>query len=235
MTTFDGPALGRLDWSPDGQRIAVEARPRGHGDIYVVRARGGPPQPLVADPSDDVQPSWSRDRKWIYFGSDRGGKLEIWKVPAGGGAAVQVTRNGGFAAMESPDGKYLYYTKNRQVSGVWKAPVEGGEESRVLDAVSEAVAFEVTSEGIWFLPPSNVFSRQGVPLRFLSFAAGVPKTIVEDGKAHLRGPGRFARWALGPVHTSRPDGIRPDAGGEFPVTDPISLAPYDTSPSTPRP
>ena len=197
LTAFDGPPLGSLHWSPDGQQIAAEARPRGHGDIYLVGAGGGPPRPLVADPSDDVQPTWSRDGKWVYFGSDRGGRTQIWKVPAGGGAAVQVTRNGGFAAVESPDGKYLYYTKNRQVSGLWKAPVEGGEESLVLDAVN-AMAFEVTGDGIWFLPPSNFFSREGVPLRFLSIAGGTAKTIAATVKPALGGlsvsPDR--RWVL---------------------------------------
>ena len=32
-------------------------------------------------------------------------------MPAGGGEAVQVTRNGGETAFESPDGKSIYYTK----------------------------------------------------------------------------------------------------------------------------
>ena len=33
------------------------------------------------------------------------------KSPKDGGEAVQVTRSGGYAAFESPDGKYIYYSK----------------------------------------------------------------------------------------------------------------------------
>src|SRR5690349_23664967 len=41
--------------------------------------------------------------KWIYFVSNRTGRFEIFKMPAAGGEAVQFTRDGGWAAQESPD------------------------------------------------------------------------------------------------------------------------------------
>ena len=49
------------------------------------------------------------------------------------GPATQVTRNGGFFASESPDGKYLYYAKGPEVPGVWRVPLSGGSEEKVLD------------------------------------------------------------------------------------------------------
>jgi len=49
---------------------------------------------------------------WIYFGSKRTGRWETWKVRADGGEVVQVTRNGGQMAFESPDGRFIYYTKD---------------------------------------------------------------------------------------------------------------------------
>jgi len=182
LTAIGGPRLAVLRWSPDGQRIAVEARPHGHGDIYVVRAEGGPPQRLVGDPSDDVWPSWSRDGKWIYFGSDRGGSRQIWKVPAAGGAPVQVTTKTGVEAMESPDGKYLYYRK-AAFSPLWKVPLEGGEESMVVDSRGES--FEVTAEGIYLLPRGNIFVRTGTPIRFFSFATRTVKEILTTPKPTL--------------------------------------------------
>jgi hypothetical protein len=33
---------------------------------------------------------------------------QIWKIPASGGDAVQVTNILGYAPLESPDGAYLY-------------------------------------------------------------------------------------------------------------------------------
>jgi Tol biopolymer transport system component len=143
---------GSPQWSPDGGRIAFDSNVEGHFEIYVINAGGGRPQRLTRGMADSSKPSWSRDGKWIYFGSIRTGNHEIWKIAAAGGEPVQVTRSGGFRAVESPDGKYLYYTKNDQVSGLWRAPVEGGEETRVLEAVT-ARAFDVVEDGIYFLAP----------------------------------------------------------------------------------
>lgn len=67
--------------------------------------------------------SWSRDGKWIYFQSDRSGQWRIWKVPAEGGSAVQVTQNTGGAAFESVDGKYLYFTQTSSNLRLFRMPV----------------------------------------------------------------------------------------------------------------
>ena len=57
---------------------------------------------------DEVIPSWSLDSNWLYYASNRTGHFEIWKAPAKGGNAIQVTRNGGWNAFESYDDKSLY-------------------------------------------------------------------------------------------------------------------------------
>ncbi len=38
-------------------------------------------------------------------------------MPTEGGKEIQVTRNGGQTAFESPDGKSIYYTKGLSVIG----------------------------------------------------------------------------------------------------------------------
>ena len=52
-----------------------------------------------------------RDGRWIYFGSNRTGRAEIWRAPGAGGRAEQVTNDGGITAVESTDGATLYYRK----------------------------------------------------------------------------------------------------------------------------
>ena len=103
---------GTPRWSPDGRRIAFDARQRQDGDIYVIDADGGAPRRVTTEPSDDVVPSWSGDGRWIYFASKRTGRWEVWKVPIDGGQAVQVTKHGGFAAFESRDGRSVFYAKD---------------------------------------------------------------------------------------------------------------------------
>ena len=87
-------------------------------------ANGGQPQRLTNDPTNDSQPSWSQDGNSIYFASPRTGREEVWRVPASGGAAVQVTRDGGYTAFESEDGK-LYYNKSDNETKLWRCNLDG--------------------------------------------------------------------------------------------------------------
>jgi Tol biopolymer transport system component/DNA-binding winged helix-turn-helix (wHTH) protein len=176
LTSFGGPVTDRASWSPDGKKIAFHSRPEGQAEIYVINSEGGRPQRLTYEQADDVAPSWSHDGKWIYFGSNRTGIHQVWKMPSGGGPAVQVTKNGGIVALESPDGKYLYYTKVRGFSSLWKVPVEGGPESEILESLFY-VNFAVRPEGIYFIG-KNGSSLVSSPLQLLSFTGGVVKTIV---------------------------------------------------------
>ncbi len=103
---------GSPRWSPDGRRIAFDWSLTGSIRIYVVNAGGGAPIRLTDGPTDDEVPSWSHDGKWVYFASKRSGRFEIWKTAVSGDhKAVQVTSNGGSVVFESPNGRYIYYTK----------------------------------------------------------------------------------------------------------------------------
>ena len=147
---------GTPRWSPDGQSIAFDTTGQSGSKIVVMRVRGGAPRMLSPDSFHDVCASWSRDGRWIYFGSTRTGKWQVWKVPANGGAAVQVTRNGGQAALESLDGKYLYYAKSPWPEPeVWRIPVGGGIEAPVpLVRPGTWASWQVTERGILFVGPS---------------------------------------------------------------------------------
>jgi hypothetical protein len=94
--------------------------------------------------------SWSRDGRWIYFSSNRGGWWQIWKIPAGGGKAIQVTEKGGFVVFESADGKDLVYTKPDE-SGFWRRAIGGGPESRILDVRVFFGHWALGRSGIYFV------------------------------------------------------------------------------------
>ncbi len=144
---------GTPRWSPDGQQIAFDSRVAGQADIYVVDSQGGPPRRLTIEPSSEVVPSWSRDGRWIYFASNRTAAWELWKMPSTGGPAVQVTHHGGFAAFESPDGKFLFYAKGLAVPGLWRIPVNGGEETEVIRSLEAGYwgYWAVVDRGIFYL------------------------------------------------------------------------------------
>jgi Tol biopolymer transport system component/DNA-binding winged helix-turn-helix (wHTH) protein len=144
---------GTPRWALDGQQIAFDSRAPGNPDIFVVDSQGGSPRRLTREPSSEVVPSWSRDGRWVYFASDRTGGWEVWKMPSTGGPAVQVTRHGGFAAFESPDGRFLYYAKGLKVPGIWRIPTSGGEEVELISSLEAGYwgYWAVVENGIYYL------------------------------------------------------------------------------------
>ena len=170
ITSLHGTA-GRARWSPNGRYIAFEFHPNEHSEIYIVEVPGGVPHLLPTVPgADNLSPSWSRDGKWLYFASKRGtDAFQIWKMPVQGGDPIQLTRHGGISAVESTDGRYLYYSKFEE-GGVWRMTADGRNETQVLDLDGDGWPnWALSSEGIYFLK----FSKSSPPtLQFLSFATG---------------------------------------------------------------
>ncbi|MBM4036764.1 MAG: DUF5050 domain-containing protein [Planctomycetes bacterium] len=153
LTSFGGPVVTSPNWSPDGRQIVFDVALGNTAEIYAIAADGGQPRRLTTDPANDRLPSFSRDGRWIYFASDRTGEQQVWKMPAAGGPAVQVTRRGGYGAYESSDGKTLYYAKSYSYgsTGLWRVPVEGGEETPLGDWLVSAYNFTVAGDGVYFV------------------------------------------------------------------------------------
>jgi Tol biopolymer transport system component/DNA-binding winged helix-turn-helix (wHTH) protein len=171
MTSIGGPNTSNSRWSPDGGTILFNSRRSGSADLYLLDVATRAVRRLTDDPNDEYEPRWSRDGRWIYFVSTRTGRPEAWKMPSGGGAAVQVTRQGGLAAFEAADGRWLYYAKDMaRPTSIWRVPVDGGEEKKVLDGLSYSFNFAVTGKGIYLL------AVRGVPpmavIEFFDFVTG---------------------------------------------------------------
>jgi len=178
VTSMGIPDTGSPRWSPDGRQIAFDSTVEGQPDIYVIGVDGGKPRRLTNEASLDQLPSWSRDGRWIYFASNRTGTWQVWKTPAEGGPAVQVTKQGGRTAFESPDGRFVYYTKGTGVTSLWRIPVAGGEEVQVLDQV-RSLAWAVLDHGVYFFNPKATPQRR---IDYFSFATGRTTQIAVSEK-----------------------------------------------------
>jgi Tol biopolymer transport system component/predicted Ser/Thr protein kinase len=200
LTSFGGGLTGSPRWSPDGRQIAFDSEAEeGHGEVYIVNAEGGRPRHLTTATgnSNNYVPSWSRDGKWVYFASDRTGTWQVWKTPAEGGQAVQVTKKAGFAAFESPDGKTLYYAKGQNAPGLWTLPLQGGEETSVLEQPGAGYwgYWAVAQDGIYF------YDLNTKAIDFFSFVTHKISEIAKPEKAPSRfNPGLAVsadgRWLL---------------------------------------
>jgi Tol biopolymer transport system component/serine/threonine protein kinase len=154
LTSFSsGTVTDSPRWSPDAGAVVFSARLEGHSDIFIIDVRGEQLRRLTTDPGDELVPSWSRDGCSIYFAANRRGQWQVWKMPAAGGEAVAVTRHGGYAAFESPDGESLYFSKAPMQGGIWAMPAGGGEEQLVIDRpqVPYLDNWAVGSRAIYFL------------------------------------------------------------------------------------
>jgi Tol biopolymer transport system component len=153
LTSFSGPAVIFPRWSPNGERLVFSALTGADGNFegYTMDAKGGRPERLsVRGHPSIAHPIFSVDGRWLYFipGPEERA-VEIWRAPASGGDAIQITKNGAFRPEISPDGKLLYYGKH-DTHGLWSLPIEGGDERRVLGSITE-MNWTVAKEGIYYI------------------------------------------------------------------------------------
>jgi dipeptidyl aminopeptidase/acylaminoacyl peptidase len=148
------PYSGTPRWSPDGKWLAFDnGEPGKRFEIFLVNPDGRNLRPLASAAFDRVVPSWSRDGKSIYYSANRGWVWQIWKHNLDTGADVQLTKQGGFNAFESFDGKTIYYSRFDE-AGIWKIPATGGPETPLIPnrpQVGFWGHFAVAPTGLYFL------------------------------------------------------------------------------------
>jgi dipeptidyl aminopeptidase/acylaminoacyl peptidase len=189
LTNWNGPPCRMPRWSPDGSQIVFQASDSNGQGIWLMRSDGFSPRRLTAHQGEYAMPAWSHDGKWIYFSSNRDGKFEIWKMSAATGEtplgpAIKLTRNGGYNAFESRDGKYLYYAKGRQESGLWRVSLVDGanaSEMPVLEAVQSWGSWALATDGIYFIAADGPEPNAKVRLKSFDLATGRTRdlTILE--------------------------------------------------------
>jgi len=120
-------------WSPHGQSIAYWGIDTGSARaLWTVPAGGGKPVLVLRDNFLNWSPVWSPDGQYLYFASNRGGSMNLWRVPideASGqktGALEAITAPSEWNGLPSlsRDGKHVLYATSESRTNLERAPLE---------------------------------------------------------------------------------------------------------------
>ncbi|MEM7586362.1 MAG: winged helix-turn-helix domain-containing protein [Acidobacteriota bacterium] len=206
LTSIGSGLLGRPQWSPDGSRIAFDSSSGGNVDVHLITVDGAHRQRLTEHRADDCLPFWSRDGDSLYFASNRTGRWQVWRRSLASGNANQITRDGGLAAAESFDGRWLYFVKPKGVSGLWRQPLDGGSENQVLANFDPTVDWALTEDGVYFVDRED--DDHGTVV-YRDLPQGEERTVWEleeparEYGMAVSGDGRYLALAL--LHSSESD------------------------------
>lgn len=232
-------------WSPDGRRIAFWGTDRdGDRDIWTIRADGasgdaGRPVPVTHDTWTDWSPTWAPDGRYLYFSSDRGGAMNLWRVRINQrsgellGKPEAVTTPSPYSGWTTfaSDGKQFAYVHRLASSQLYRAPFDvskGVELDRKVELTGGERSVrepDMSPDGKWIVlreqdPQEDLvlIRPDGTNLHRITndpFSDRSPHWS-PDGKEILfmsNRSGRFELWSI------RPDGTNPrqlTKGGAMP-------------------
>ena len=243
VQTFD---CEQPSWSPHGDRIACWGLRGNSGqrDIWTVRARGEADAKGVEvtnDPPTDWNPFWSPDGRFLYFASDRGGSMNLWRVAIdektgrtlGQPDPVTLPASWSGPLSASRDGKHIVFEARTSLPSIQRVPFDSvagrvaGEADTVFRGSIPILTLDISPNGQW-IAFSSGGGRQDL---FLIRSDGTGMRQLTDDPAKDRGlawsrdgqriyfmsdrSGRYDLWA-----------IRADGSGLVPVTKDAGEGPW---------
>jgi Tol biopolymer transport system component len=195
---FEGDAV-QPAWSPLGDRIAFWAIPKdtAQRDLWTIPATGGTPVAVTQDLPLDWNPIWSADGKSLYFASDRGGSMNLWRIgldektgKATGSPQAVTTPSLSLGQFSiSHDGKQIAYLALNALASLEKVPLDPargttGPATPLLRQSGVLSAPDVSPDGEWIVF-YTVGSREDL---FLVRSDGTGLRKLTDDAHKDRGP-----------------------------------------------
>lgn len=142
-------------WAPDGRRVVYQRIERTKFDLASVDVATRKTTIVTNDTYRELNPAWGADGKWIYFSSDRGGGINLWRLRVRGdatpiGSPQQLTNGAGqdVQLALAPDGMKLAYATLHQNADLWRLPIDAA--GRAAGAPVQVVASSrEDSRGAW--------------------------------------------------------------------------------------
>ena len=149
-------------WSPHGHRIAYwAADASGQRDLWTMPAQGGAPVAVTNDRFVDWSPIWSPDGRYLFFSSDRGGSMNLWRVPVdeatglakGDPEPVTTPSSNSALITMSADGKRLAYVEQSSTQNLMRVAFPPGSRPDPPTPVTQGSRFfaepQVSPDGQW--------------------------------------------------------------------------------------
>jgi dipeptidyl aminopeptidase/acylaminoacyl peptidase len=195
-------------WTPDGRALVFNRSPGGYvGQLMRVEREGGTPQPLTHDPKGtaNISAEVTPDGNHVVHVSDRGGALNLWRVPLAGGEPQRLTSGPGqdFEPSVSADGRRIAFINTPLAFRLVEAPF-AADETRVIASFegSEAWAPDLSPDGAQVAFSYKVPGRPWRPA-LVPRSGGTPRALLEGlpdvfWVRFSRDPGRLLFDARGP-------------------------------------
>jgi Tol biopolymer transport system component len=154
-------------WSPHGLRIAFwgVAQPGNRRAIWTIPVNGGPPVTVVDDVFYNWSPVWSPDGQFVYFASNRGGSMNLWRIAVDerSGRVLSppqpITTSSEWSALPSlsRDGRRLIYATESSRSFVEMVPFNpktaqvDGPPVLAYQGARAIMSCDVSPDGAWLV------------------------------------------------------------------------------------
>jgi Tol biopolymer transport system component len=169
QVTFE-PAVDGIHpvWLPDSSGLVVSVRSKAFGvRNFLFQPPAGPAREISG--FNGIPVRYARDGKWLYFSSMKTGDVELYRYASQTGEIRPVThdRRATFA-IESGDGKALYYTMPEEDRGLWRMPLPAGPATQLVPQLARRSLFDVGTEGIYYM----VRDKREAVIKLRRFADG---------------------------------------------------------------
>jgi serine/threonine-protein kinase len=170
------PYVEQPVWAPGGDRLAANV----NWDIAVLDVEATrPPQTVAGGAVVQMEPSWSRDGRYIFF-SVYDGKSDIWFREANGGSAAQkflATPANERLARLAPDGRHLAYVSDESGRNeIYVREFPSGQKKQLV-SVNGGFDPKWSPQGVVLVFVANDTLMAAPVERTPAFGTGVPKAL----------------------------------------------------------